>query len=160
MMNRSKRLTMNQSNQPHDPPGPPADVENLPSQFGPLEWSVLEAIWNGGECDVREMQERLGHPLAYTTVMTTLDRLFKKGLLTRTKRDRAYRYEAKFSREEWDSRRAGQWVAGWLAKAEPSGELLVSCLVDALGEHDALLLDELERKIQAKRDEIERRKTR
>ena len=105
------------------------------------------------------MQERLGHPLAYTTVMTTMDRLFKKGLLTRTKRDRAYHYEARFSREEWESRRAGQWVAGWLAKAEPSGELLVSCLVDALGEHDAQLLDELERKIQAKRDEMERRKT-
>ena len=48
MMNRSKRLTMNQPNQPHDPPGPAADAENLPSQFGPLEWSVLEAIWNGG----------------------------------------------------------------------------------------------------------------
>jgi predicted transcriptional regulator len=151
---------MNESNQPHDPPGPQADAENLPSQFGPLEWSVLEAIWNGGESDVREMQERLGQTLAYTTVMTTLDRLFKKGLLKRTKRDRAYRYAARFSREEWESRRAGLWVAGWLAKAQPSGELLVSCLVDALGEHDALLLDELERKIQAKRDEMERRKTR
>ena len=159
-MNRAGRLTMNLSNKPHDPPGPQSGAEKLPSQFGPLELNVLEAIWNGGECDVREMQERLGQTLAYTTVMTTLDRLFKKGLLTRTKHDRAYRYQHRFSREEWESRRAGQWVAGWLSNAETSGELLVSCLVDALGEHDATLLDELERKIQAKRDEMERRKTR
>jgi len=150
---------MTESSMGNTRPGSSPEESALPPRLGPLELNVLEAIWTQGEADVREMVDRLKQPLAYTTVMTTLDRLFKKGLLTREKHDRAYRYSARFSRQEWESRRAGQWVAGWLAKVEPAGELLVSCLVDALGEHDASLLDELERKIQAKRDEIDQRKT-
>ncbi|HYL77658.1 MAG TPA: BlaI/MecI/CopY family transcriptional regulator, partial [Bryobacteraceae bacterium] len=101
--------------------------------------------------------QQLDRPLAYTTVMTTLDRLFKKGLLHRRKSERAFLYSARFTRREWEQRRAGELLAGFLAGPKPASDLLISCLLEAAGEHDHALLDELERKIKAKRRELERR---
>lgn len=122
--------------------------------LGPLEMEVMEVIWEAGQCNVRDVIERLHSRLAYTTVMTTLDRLFKKGLLRREKSERAFLYSALFSSQEWERRRAGDLVAGFLAGPEPSRDLLLSSLVDAVGQHDAVLLDELEEKIRKKRREL------
>jgi len=122
--------------------------------LGPLEIDVMEMVWMFGESNVRDVVGRLERKLAYTTVMTTLDRLYKKGLLDRELTDRAFVYRAKLSREEWDRRRAGEMMAGFLAGPEESRQLLLSCLVDAVGSHDAMLLDELEKKIQHKREEL------
>ena len=60
--------------------------------LGPLEITVMEILWTHGESNVRDVVDRLGRPLAYTTVMTTLDRLYKKGMLERRKADRAFFY--------------------------------------------------------------------
>jgi predicted transcriptional regulator len=122
--------------------------------LGPLELQVMEVVWGVAECSVRDVVEKLDSKLAYTTVMTTLDRLFKKGLLDRRKFDRAFLYSPRLSSHEWERRRAGDLVAGFLAGPEPSRELLLSSLVDAVGEHDAQLLDELEEKIRSKRREL------
>jgi predicted transcriptional regulator len=127
------------------------------SDLGPLEFRALEILWARGESNVRDVAERLGRPLAYTTVMTTLDRLFKKGLLARRKVERAFLYSPRFSRREWERKRTGAFVAGFLTRPQPSSELLISCLVDAVGEHDEALLDELEKKIRVKRRELNRR---
>jgi predicted transcriptional regulator len=86
-----------------------------------------------------------------------MDRLFKKGLLDRHKSDRAFVYSPQLSRQEWDRRRAGNLVAGFLSGPNPSRELLLSCLLEAVGEHDAKLLDELEKKIRSRRKELSRR---
>ena len=122
--------------------------------LGPLEMEVMEVVWEVGQCSVRDVVERLNSRLAYTTVMTTLDRLFKKGLLHREKSERAFLYSALFTSQEWERRRAGALVAGFLAGPEPSRDLLLSSLVDAVGQHDAVLLDELEEKIRKKRREL------
>lgn len=122
--------------------------------LGPLELDVMEVMWNFGESNSRDVMERMERKLAYTTVMTTLDRLYKKGLLDREMTDRAFMYRFRLSREEWDRRRAGEMMAGFLAGSEESRHLLLSCLVDAVGTHDAVLLDELEKKIQRKREEL------
>jgi predicted transcriptional regulator len=126
--------------------------------LGPLELAVMEILWAGGECNVHHVMRLIERPLAYTTVMTTLDRLYKKGLLDRRKSDRAFFYSPRFSREEWERKRAGDFVAGFMAAPQRSGEMLISCLVDAVGQYDAALLDELERKIKLKRREIDRRR--
>ena len=123
-------------------------------QLGPLEIDVMEAMWQFGASSVRDVVGRLGRKLAYTTVMTTLDRLFKKGLLYREMTDRAFVYSPMVTREDWDRRRAGEMMAGFLTGPEESRHLLLSCLVDAVGTHDAMLLDELEKKIQRKREEL------
>ena len=125
--------------------------------LGPLEIHVLETLWSRGESNVRDVVSRLSRPLAYTTVMTTLDRLFKKGLLNRRKSERAFLYSPRFSRSEWEQQRAGELVAGFLAVPRPSRELLISCLVEAVGQHDETLLDELEEKIRIKRKELYQR---
>ena len=111
--------------------------------LGHLEECVMEILWSGGECNVRDVAEKLARPLAYTTVMTTLDRLYKKGLLERRKSERAFVYAPRLSRVEWERK----LVAGF------SGELLISCFLDNAG-RDPALLDELERKIRMKRKEL------
>jgi predicted transcriptional regulator len=124
--------------------------------MGPLEIAVLEILWARGESNVHNVVTGLDRPLAYTTVMTTLDRLFKKGILNRRKFERAFLYSPTLSRVQWEYKRAGDFVAGFLAVPQPSRELLVSCLVEAVGRHDEALLDELEKKIRIKRKELNR----
>jgi predicted transcriptional regulator len=128
-----------------------------PPALGHLEITVMEILWDRGECNVHDVVQTLNRPLAYTTVMTTLDRLFKKGLLARRKSERAFFYSPRLSRREWEHKRAGDFVAGFLAGPQPSGELLISCLVEAVGEQNAALLDELERKIRLRRKELSRK---
>jgi len=122
--------------------------------LGHLELKVMEILWAHGESSVHEVVRRLGRPLAYTTVMTTLDRLFKKDLLLRRKSERAFLYAPRWTRHEWEQKRAGEFVAGFLASPQASGDLLISSLVDAVGQYDTALLDELERKIRTKRREL------
>jgi predicted transcriptional regulator len=71
--------------------------------LGDLEREVMTQLWDAGEpLTVRTVHERLSRDrdLAYTTVMTVLDRLAKKGVVTQEKADRAYRYAPAQSREE------------------------------------------------------------
>ncbi len=71
--------------------------------LGDLEREVMTQLWDAGEpLTVRQVHERLtrSKDLAYTTVMTVLDRLAKKRVVTQQKADRAYRYAAAQSREE------------------------------------------------------------
>jgi predicted transcriptional regulator len=103
-----------------------------PSQsfaLGSLEFELMEVLWSRGESSVRDVVPMLNRPLAYTTVMTTLDRLFKKGLLDRYKSDRAFVYSPQLSRQEWERRRAGNLVAGFLSGPNPYRELFLSCLL-------------------------------
>jgi predicted transcriptional regulator len=123
--------------------------------MGHLEATLMEILWRHGESSVHDVVERLERPLAYTTVMTTLDRLYKKGLLDRRKADRAFFYVPRHSRAEWERKRAGDFLAAFLTGPAGAGDLLISCLVDAVGRQDAALLDELERRIRQKRKELE-----
>lgn len=74
---------------------PPKDVPP------PLELECLKALWSLGEGNVRSVQERLQgrRPLAYTTVMTLLDRLTRKGVLVRRKQGRFFVYVPKVDQE-------------------------------------------------------------
>lgn len=124
------------------------------SALGPLEISVMEILWEQGASNVHAVVQKLDRRLAYTTVMTTLDRLFKKKLLNRYKFRRSFVYSPKLSRQEWERKRAGEIVAGFLAGPASSRELLLSCFLDVVGEHDAELLDELEKRVRTKRKEL------
>lgn len=62
---------------------------------GMLEDEVLAALWRGGRpMSTAEVRGDLGGAPAYTTVMTTLARLYRKGLATRVRRGRGYAYSA------------------------------------------------------------------
>lgn len=122
--------------------------------FGPLELRVLETLWRVGHpSTVRAVQEAFPG-VAYTTLMTTLDRLHKKEVLHRTKTGRAYAYEPRWRREEMELRLAASTIRDLL---QPEGALepLLSCFVDAVSERDRLLLDQLERLVEAKRRKLD-----
>ena len=69
--------------------------------LGPLGQRVMERLWRDGPGTVGEVLESLNRgsarPLAYTTVMTILTRLLERGIVTREKEGRQYRYTAAFS---------------------------------------------------------------
>jgi len=125
--------------------------------LGRLEFDLMQILWSRGESNVREVARALDRPLAYTTVMTTLDRLYKKGLLDRHMPERAFLYSARMSWQEWERTRAESILVGFLAAPHPSRDLLLSSFLDAVSEHDSRLLDELEKKIRSKRKELSRR---
>jgi predicted transcriptional regulator len=120
------------------------------SQLGPLEQRLLEALWQRGDATVRELVQHGYENLAYTTVMTTLDRLFKKNLLTRVAVGRAFRYTPRFTREELHREVAGEAFRQFL-DASPAATLPLSYLVEILTERDAQLLDDLRDLVEAKR---------
>ncbi|MBQ1098264.1 BlaI/MecI/CopY family transcriptional regulator [Streptomyces sp. b94] len=72
------------------------------ARLGDLERAVLDSLWQSGEpLTVREVHEALTErQLAYTTVMTTLQRLARKGLVTQDTQARAHRFSAVATREE------------------------------------------------------------
>src|SRR2546423_15028489 len=104
-----------------------------PAQLGPLEQRLLDALWEQKSATVREMLENGCDDLAYTTVMTTLDRLFKKNLLAREAEGRAFRYTPRFTRRELNHEMAGQ-AFRQLLDASPASSMPPSYLVEILTE--------------------------
>jgi predicted transcriptional regulator len=124
------------------------------SGLGPLETKVLEFLWGEGRAQtVRHMLPAFSE-LAYTTLMTTLDRLYRKGLLMRRRRGRAFVYEPRCSREQLMSDLLSGQVADLLAAAGASTAVL-STLVRCVGRRDAALLDELDALVRAERTRLQ-----
>ena len=125
--------------------------------LGSLESEVLAIVCEGGGGSVGEVRDKLSRNFAYTTVMTTLDRLYKKDLLERRKMGRRFVYAPKiFRRAEKDD----------LAPQVPPPRLpiltlspFVSYLLDAVGSYDEMLLQELEKKIAIRRQQFEQTET-
>ena len=128
----------------------------LDSRLGSLERDVLGLVWQRGDSSVREVCAQLESSVAYTTVMTTMDRLFKKGLLARRKVGRAFVYSATATRNELEGAVAAELVQGLLQRGGDEPLPILSSLVDAVSERDRALLDELERLIREKRRAIDR----
>ena len=122
-------------------------------RLGSLETRLLEEVWERGNVTVRELVEVGSLQLAYTTIMTTLDRLFKKGLLNRVVEGKAFRYSPSCRREELPRFVAVSGIRQWIASAETSS-LSLSYFVDALSVHDARLLDELKTLVEQKRRKL------
>jgi predicted transcriptional regulator len=123
------------------------------TQLGPLEQELLSVLWMRGSATVREMLDAGGINLAYTTVMTTLDRLYKKQLLNRSAEGRAFRYSPRYTQEELEKAAVGETVRQMLGSGEAAA-LPLSYLVEAVSEHDAGLLDDLQRLLDEKRREL------
>jgi predicted transcriptional regulator len=142
-----------------DPKGPRVSVfrprkDGLEKTLGALEAQIMDAVWeaDGPVCvdDVRRALAAHGKDAAYTTVMTTLGRLFDKGFLTRALCGKAYLYTAQVTRKELSSSVTQQVIDGLLATfAEPA----MSYFVEALSESDPEKLEALASIIDRKRAE-------
>ncbi len=131
----------------------------LDTAFGPLESRVLDALWSrpAAVC-VRDLQPAFPG-VAYTTLMTTLDRLFRKGVLSRDKGGRAFFYRPRVSRDELRSQLAGTAFATMLPGDLWAARPILSCFVDAVGERDRALLDDLETLVRARRSELDAKRS-
>ena len=116
----------------------------------------METIWRFGAMSVRQVHTRLAGRLAYTTLMTTLDRLYKKSLLNRTRHGWAFVYEARLRREQFEESVAAGLFADLLSRNAQQPRPLLSCFVDLVSERDRQLLDELDRMVQSKRRQLKR----
>src|SRR5271156_3161740 len=121
-------------------------------QLGPLEQQLLEELWKSKSATVRELLDHGDLKLAYKTVMTTLDRLYKKQLLDRVAEGRGFRYSPGDTTEELKKAVAGETIRQLLSSS-PGASLPLSYLVEAVSEHDSVLLDELQQLLDQKRRE-------
>jgi len=126
--------------------------------LGKLEREVLEQIWRyEREVSVRDIVRALDERIAYTTVMTTLDRLYKKKLLQRRKDGRAFLYTATIERDNFDHGIKADVIDGLLGDGADGIQPVLACIVDTISERDREFLDELERLVQEKKHELNKR---
>lgn len=129
--------------------------EAITASLGSLERETLAEVWRLKEVSVRQVAESFDDKFAYTTVMTTLDRLYKKGFLTRRKSGKAFLYAPRLSAEELERSMTETFIETLLDAGTEKIEPVLACIVDAVSERDLELLDELERLVQEKRLELQ-----
>lgn len=125
--------------------------EAIIASLGKLERETMDEVWKLKEVSVRVLEIAFGERVAYTTIMTTLDRLYKKGLLKRRKEGRAFLYSPRYSPEELERGVTEDVINSLLDAGTEHVEPVLACIVDAVSDHDRVLLDDLERLIQEKR---------
>ena len=136
--------------------------ENLPSdippavQLGPLEQKVLNTVWSMGTATVREVVREGKLWQTYATIMSTMDRLFKKGFLTRVPEKRAFRYSPRYSPQELE--RAGAMGGIRRLLESQNASLHLSYLVQAVSDQDGRLLDELYSLVERQRAALKKEK--
>ena len=124
-----------------------SSIETL---LGPLEQDVMDVVWRMRDVTVRDVHVELSatREIAYTTVMTTMSRLARKGILLRDTADLAHRYRPVVSRDQYARGAVGD-VLSWLLERYP--EPAVAYLADVVDELDDVTLDQL-------RDAVARRR--
>jgi len=133
----------------------PKDVAS--AGLGPLERQTLVEVWRRGDTSVRDLFVSFEKRIAYTTLMTTLDRLYKKRLLSRRKDGRAFIYSAMVTNEELEQSIAEDVINGLLGQNSEGVEPILACIVDTISDNDRELLNELDRLIKQKRLELGRK---
>jgi predicted transcriptional regulator len=126
--------------------------------LGALETAVMEILWREPGLSVSQVEERLRRrrEIAHTTVLTTLDRMHRKGYLTREKRGKAFIYSSRYTREEFEHGLAQEVLSSLLGQfTEPA----ISTFVDLVA-RDEGALDQLETLIREKKREQERTRKR
>jgi len=117
--------------------------------FGDLEAVIMDRVWDrDGPVTVRELLDALRHEraIAYTTVMSTMDNLHRKGWLARVKDGKAYRYTATASREEYSARLMREALAGG---GDP--EVVLSHFVAQMGGQESEALRAVVRRLTVRR---------
>jgi len=130
----------------------PSEVASL--ALGKLERLVLDETWQRREVSVRDIFLTFDERIAYTTLMTTLDRLYKKRLLDRRKDGRAFLYSPAVSREEFERGIREDVIDGLLGHGAEGIQPVLACIVDTICEHDREMLDELDRLVKEKKREL------
>jgi predicted transcriptional regulator len=118
--------------------------------LGELEQAVMDVVWAHSPVTAREVCDRMHgrRERAYTTIMTTMDRLHRKGLLRREKDGLAWRYEPALDKTGFEKAVADGMAAGIL---RAHGETALAAFVDAAARVDESMLDRLRQLIERRR---------
>lgn len=118
--------------------------------LGRLEAAVMDVVWGHAPVTAREVCDRMtgAEERAYTTIMTTMDRLHRKGLLVRQKDGLAWRYAPALAKADFEKALADGLATEIL---QTHGEVALSAFVDAAADVDEGLLDRLAQLIAQRR---------
>src|ERR1043166_8113409 len=125
-------------------------------RLGELETELMERVWAQKEVTVRALHQEMQGRLAYTTLMTTLDRLYKKGLLRRRKEGKAYFYSAILSEQQYQESLT-QHFFGMVLHDRKNSSAVLSRFVEAVSQTDREMLEQLDEIVKAKRRELRRK---
>jgi len=114
----------------------------LEKLLGSLELEVMELMWQAQEATVRRVTEVIDRRrrIAYTTVMTVMGHLVDKGLLTRKREGKRYRYRVARSRQEFLQETSRNMVR---ALVNDFGDLAIAQFLGEIDEVDAESLQQL-----------------
>lgn len=130
-------------------------AQGLAKVLGDLEAKVLRAVWQlNRPATARQVHDRVvrNHRVELLTVITVLNKLVDKSVLTRAKQNDVFHYRARLGKEEFMSRASRRVVEGILSLGP---EAVAASLVDVLAERDPEQLAELGRLVRRKLREQE-----
>jgi len=128
------------------------DQEGLNRFFGPLESKIMNILWDGNESSIKEVQQILEKekPINFNTVMTVMNRLVEKNILTKRLEGRTSLFKPLTTKEDFINNQSKKLTENLL---DEFGGLVVNHMLDSLKEVDDHLLEKLEQKLeQLKRD--------
>lgn len=128
-----------------------SEIKPSDMTLGDLEILVLEYLWSLPDASVKEVHHQLigRHETSVKTVQSAMERLYRKGLLGRSKAGHSYRYTARISKEEL----LGDLIHGLVGKFQSNSHSSAVAFLNAAESIDESTLDLLEAEIQKRRKE-------
>ncbi len=121
--------------------------------FGPLEAKIMDILWSTSDRSIKEVQTALegDRDFNFNTVMTVMNRLVEKGILSKSIRGRTSLYRPVLSREEFRDEQSKELSHELV---DEFGPLAVNHMIDALEVVDPMLIERLEQKIKQWKKDI------
>ncbi|AET57832.1 BlaI/MecI/CopY family transcriptional regulator [Paenibacillus sp. 28ISP30-2] len=121
--------------------------------FGPLEAKIMDILWSTSDRSIKEVQTALegDRDFNFNTVMTVMNRLVEKGILSKSIRGRTSLYRPVLSREEFRDEQSKELSHELV---DEFGPLAVNHMIDALEVADPMLIERLEQKIKQWKKDI------
>ncbi|ASR45463.1 BlaI/MecI/CopY family transcriptional regulator [Paenibacillus kribbensis] len=115
--------------------------------FGPLEAKIMDILWSTSDRSIKEVQTALkgDRDFNFNTVMTVMNRLVEKGILSKSIHGRTSLYRPVLSREEFMDEQSKELSHELV---DEFGPLAVNHMIDALEMADPVLIERLEQKIK------------
>ena len=128
--------------------------KGLQQVLGHLEKDLLNYLWKNGEATGRQIFDAISmkRKNAYHTILTVLNRMVKKGLLSKEKKTGVFHFSAALGREEFEHLACQQAIKSALSISHSNS---ISAIVNLLSQDDPKLIDELECVIEQKRRQLQ-----
>lgn len=127
------------------------DCEDEEHYLGRLEAEIMRYLWDKTSISVREVYEHLSQTrkIAYTTVMTVMNRLWEKGILKRRQKGNAFLYSPHESKESFLERLHQKVISSLSREMTPAS---AAFFLDSLKQDNPEILAELEKMISERKN--------